>query len=582
MEDGQVIPVWMNQVTPRDNPSETYAYYDLPFPCKPAEFVGPGPESLGEILEGDRFVLAPFQVEFGKSVDRASLCDKQKLTQADIAVLRDLVEKFSTFSMVIDDLPVAEYVGFWEVDVAAGEERTRFFLNTHFDFSFGVNGNQIVELNLTMSDVEEHPVELAVGQGDVDVEFTYTVRWSESQLNFAERLGHQELNLALLFPLYDSEAPSQIRWFSILNAFMLIWFLVTFIALILLRILRRDYNKLEKMHQTQSGDGEADDVDDDIGWKKIHGSVFRYPKFRTLFSSLVGVGVQFVALIFSLVFLVVMGVYSNYHSGALMATAIVLYALTAVLAGWFSAAWYKRMGGESWLRNLLLTTLLYALPFWIVGSFLNSVALGYHSTRALPFGTIVAIIAIWAAVAFPLTMVGGVLARRYAAPWVHPTETRMLPSGIPQQSWFQALPVQMTVAGFLPFTAIYLELYYIFSSVWGRQLYTLYGVLLLAFLVMVVVTACICICLVYFQLSGEDYRWWWRSMLCGGSTAVFVLLYAIYFYAYQSMMNGFFQASFYFGAVGLAAYGLFIMLGFVGYYASHVFVNRIYSAMKTR
>lgn len=32
---------------------------------------------------------------------------------------------------------------------------------------------------------------------------------------------------------------------------------------------------------------------------------------------------------FSLVFLVAMGVYSNYHSGALLATAIVLYALTA-------------------------------------------------------------------------------------------------------------------------------------------------------------------------------------------------------------------------------------------------------------
>jgi len=103
------------------------------------------------------------------------------------------------------------------------------------------------------------------------------------------------------------------------------------------------------------------------------------------------------------------------------------------------------------------------------------------------------------------------------------------------------LPVQMTVAGFLPFTAIYLEVYYIFSSVWGHRLYTLYGVLLLAFFVMVIVSACITLCLIYFQLAAEDYRWWWRSMLCGGSTALFVFLYSVYFYAYQSQMNGFFQ-----------------------------------------
>ena len=41
-------------------------------------------------------------------------------------------------------------------------------------------------------------------------------------------------------------------------------------------------------------------------------------------------------------------------------------------------------------------------------------------------------------------------------------------------------PCQVFMAGFLPFSAIYIELHYIFASVWGHKLYTLYGILFLA------------------------------------------------------------------------------------------------------
>jgi len=34
------------------------------------------------------------------------------------------------------------------------------------------------------------------------------------------------------------------------------------------------------------------------------------------------------------------------------------------------------------------------------------------------------------------------------------------------------------MAGFLPFSAIYIELYYIFASVWGHKVYTIYSILL--------------------------------------------------------------------------------------------------------
>lgn len=45
----------------------------------------------------------------------------------------------------------------------------------------------------------------------------------------------------------------------------------------------------------------------------------------------------------------------------------------------------------------------------------------------------------------------------------------------------------MVMSGFLPFSAIYIELHYIFASVWGHQIYTLFGILILAFLLLLVV-----------------------------------------------------------------------------------------------
>jgi len=80
----------------------------------------------------------------------------------------------------------------------------------------------------------------------------------------------------------------------------------------------------------------------------------------------------------------------------------------------------------------------------------------------------------------------------------------------------QQLLMQLVVdAGFLPFSAIYIELYYIFASVWGHKVYTIYSIV---FIILIIVTAFITIALTYFQLAVEDHAWWWRSFLCGGST----------------------------------------------------------------
>ena len=140
--------------------------------------------------------------------------------------------------------------------------------------------------------------------------------------------------------------------------------------------------------------------------------------------------------------------------------------------------------------------------------------------------------------------------------------------------------VSVVLSGFLPFSAIYIELHYIFSSMWGHKIYTLFGILGLALLMLVVVSAFITVAFTYFQLVLEDYRWWWQSFAAGGSTGLFVFLYEFYFYFHRSDMHGFMQTSFYFGYMSFMAYTFALALGSLGYYASAVFVRYIYASIR--
>ena len=155
------------------------------------------------------------------------------------------------------------------------------------------------------------------------------------------------------------------------------------------------------------------------------------------------------------------------------------------------------------------------------------------------------------------------------------------------------------MAGFLPFSAIYIELHYIFASLWGHKIYTLFGILFLAFIMLIIamslcrdrksgcisecdneVTAFITVSLAYFQLAREDYRWWWRSLICGGSTGAFIYAYSFFYFFHRSSMKGMIQGSFYFGYMAIISYAFFLMLGAVGFHATFAFICHIYSVVK--
>ena len=69
----------------------------------------------------------------------------------------------------------------------------------------------------------------------------------------------------------------------------------------------------------------------------------------------------------------------------------------------------------------------------------------------------------------------------------------------------------------MPFGAVFIELYFIMSSVWLQRFYYVFGFLALVLLILLITCAEMAIVLCYFQLCNENYLWQWRAFFNTGS-----------------------------------------------------------------
>ncbi|EDV23172.1 uncharacterized protein TRIADDRAFT_37943 [Trichoplax adhaerens] len=559
--------MYVNKVGPYFNPHETYHYYSLPI-CRPQK-VEHRSLTLGEVLKGDRMAVSSFNIRFRETFKNKKLCT-EPYEKKDIDKLIHAIEELYFFEFIIDDLPIRGFVGHLKESGFIPHSH-QVYLWGHFDFFFEYNMDQLISANVSMSNV--NPISLEnIDTFPAQITYTYSATWKKTKVAYSQRMSKKDTFF---------QKSLEIHWLSIINSIVLVILLMGFVVIILMRVLRSDFARYNVVNDEEDSLVLSSTLDrDDNGWKVVHADVFRLPKYKSLLSSMLGVGSQFLLITGSILIMAMLKMFNIHRHGSINTAAVLMYALTSFVAGYVSSNFYKKIGGENWVWNIVLTSTLFSAPLFLVWSIENSVAWYYASTQALPFTTVMILVLIWMLVGFPLNVLGGIFGKNYAISFNAPCRTKNIAREIPSVSWYRSGPILMLIGGFIPFSAVSVELYYIFATTWGREQYTLYGILFVVYVILLSVTVCISIALTYFQLSNEDYRWWWRSFNNTGFASFFVFVYAFFYFVKRSNMTGTLQTFEFFGYTLLACYVFYLMLGTVSFYASLTFIRYIYLNLK--
>ncbi|CAD6341446.1 unnamed protein product [Miscanthus lutarioriparius] len=283
----------------------------------------------------------------------------------------------------------------------------------------------------------------------------------------------------------------------------MVLFLSVMVAMIMLRTLYRDISKYNQLESQEEAQEES-------GWKLLHGDVFRPPVNVDLLCVYVG-------------------------------------------TGYSSARFYKMFGGMEWKKVAIRTVLVFPGVVFLIFFALNMLLWGVKSSGAVPFTTMFALVFLWFGISMPLIFIGSYLG--FKKPYIEdPVRTNKIPRPIPQHSH-----------GILPFGAVFMELLFILTIIWMHQFYYIFGFLFLVFVILIVTCAEITIVLCYFQLCSEDYQWWWRSYLTPGSSALYLFLYATFYFFTEMQITKAASGVLYLGYMLIASLRLLCAHGTIGF-----------------
>ncbi|KAJ7515225.1 hypothetical protein O6H91_22G006100 [Diphasiastrum complanatum] len=581
-----------------------YEFYTLDY-CRPDKIINSA-ENLGEVLRGDRIENSKYVFHMKEDKLCNIVCKIDKLSERAAKNFKEKIEEDYRVNMILDNLPVVSKpqssktndrgwrgfpVGFKGTYAdQTGEEK--YFLYNHLSFTVLYHKDpetsvaRIVGFEVTPFSVKHQyeepwskeaprlltcnkdsktyvnptqaPQEVNV---DEEIIFTYDVQFKVSAVKWASR-----------WDSYLLMADDQIHWFSIVNSLMIVLFLSGMVAMIMMRTLHRDISKYNQL-ETQ------DEAQEETGWKLVHGDVFRTPSNAGLLCIYVGTGVQFFGMTLVTVIFAVLGFLSPANRGGLMTAMLLLWVFMGLFAGYASARLYKAFKGSDWKNITLKVAFVFPATIFAIFFVLNALIWGEKSSGAVPFGTMLALVLLWFGISVPLVFIGSYFG--YKKPALEdPVRTNKIPRQIPEQAWYMRPVFTILVGGILPFGAVFIELFFILTSIWFHQFYYIFGFLFLVFLILIVTCAEITIVLCYFQLCSEDYNWWWRSYLTAGSSALYLLLYATFYFFTRLEITKLVSGILYFGYIFISSYCFFVLTGTIGFYACYWFVRTIYSSVK--
>jgi transmembrane 9 superfamily protein 2/4 len=608
------VTLYVNKLS-SDQSVIPYEYHSFDF-CVGSENESPV-ENLGQVLFGERIRPSPYRIAFKEAHTCSFLCQKDyKATEPDHQQKLKLLQKGMKLNYqhhwIIDNMPVTFCfinqqnmnvctTGFpmgcyvtpdgKPKDACVLDSRYRnpdsYYLFNHVDIKIEYRdmsdknlleedkvGGRIIRIKIQPRSIKHDskdkmdcspsaaPQGIAANSQDLSVIYSYSIVWEKTNVKWSSRWDY----------ILDSMPHTNIQWFSIMNSVVIVLFLTGMVGMILLRTLHRDiarYNQLDN----------EEDAQEEFGWKLVHGDVFRPPRNALMLSVFAGAGSQVLLCTTITLLFACLGFLSPANRGSLMTFALVFYALFGVVAGYVSARLYKTMEGLAWKSNILLTSFLIPGIIFAVFFLTNSMLWAKGSSAAVPFGTLVVLLCLWLFIAIPLTFVGsyfGFKAERIQAP----VRTNQIPRQVPEQTLYTKPLPGMLMGGILPFGCIFIQLFFILNSIWAHQVFYMFGFLMLVYFILVVTCSEATILLAYFHLCAEDYHWWWRSFFTSGFTAVYLFAYCVHYFTSKLTITGTISTILYFSYTGIFVFLFFLMTGTLGFFATYLFIHKIYGSVK--
>ncbi|TQE08159.1 hypothetical protein C1H46_006285 [Malus baccata] len=547
---GQQIITKVNSLTSIET-ELPFSYYSLPY-CKPPEGIKKSAENLGELLMGDEIETSAYR--FNMTVNETLyLCTTPALTEHDVKLLKQRTGDLYQVNMILDNLPAMRYAyqngvkiqwtGF-PVGYTPPNGNKDYIIN-HLKFTvliheyegsgvqiigtgeegMGViseadkkkaSGFEIVGFEVSPCSIKYDPeamkkkamyekIQPVICPSEVEksqiireqekVSFTYQVEFVKSDIRWPSR-----------WDAYLKMEGARVHWFSILNSLMVILFLAGIVFVIFLRTVRRDltrYEELDKESQAQMNEELS-------GWKLVVGDVFREPDSPKLLCVMVGDGVQITGMAVVTIIFAAFGFMSPASRGMLLTGMIILYLFLGIIAGYVAVRMWRTIKGtsEGWRSVSWFVACFFPGIVFVILTILNFILWGSKSTGALPISLYFILISLWFCISVPLTLLGGFLGTR-AEPISYPIRTNQIPREIPARkypSWLLVLG-----AGTLPFGTLFIELFFILSSIWLGRFYYVFGFLFIVLMLLVIVCAEVSVVLTYMHLCVEDWRWWWKA-----------------------------------------------------------------------
>ncbi|ONK68455.1 uncharacterized protein A4U43_C05F11710 [Asparagus officinalis] len=618
---GEAISVKVNSLTSIET-ELPFSYYSLPY-CQPKGGIKKSAENLGELLMGDQIDNSPyrFRVNVNESL---YLCTTNPLTELDAKLLKQRTRDLYQVNMILDNLPamrftqqngvtiqwtgfpvgytpatgssedyvinhlkfkvlVHEYEGSGVEILGTGEEGLAVISETDKKKMSGyeIVGFEVVPCSVkrdseAMSKLNMYdkidpvscPLQLDRCQlirEQERITFTYEVEFVKSDIRWPSR-----------WDAYLKMEGSRVHWFSILNSLMVIFFLAGIVFVIFLRTVRRDltrYEELDKEAQAQMNEELS-------GWKLVVGDVFREPTNSKLLCVMIGDGVQILGMAGVTIVFAALGFMSPASRGMLLTGMIILYLFLGIIAGYAGVRLWRtiKQSSDGWRGVAWSIACFFPGIVFVILTVLNFLLWGSKSTGAIPISLYFILLALWFCISVPLTLLGGFIGTR-SEPIQLPVRTNQIPREIPARkypSWLLVLG-----AGTLPFGTLFIELFFILSSIWLGRFYYVFGFLFVVLMLLIIVCAEVSVVLTYMHLCVEDWRWWWKAFFASGSVALYVFLYSINYLVFDlRSLSGPVSAALYLGYSLIMAFAIMLSTGTIGFLISFYFVHYLFSSVK--